>query len=225
MIQELNRFTDLLLLLEISDLINILLIIITIGTVRYASKTLLMEYSSQIIISRYRIRSQNKEGESYTWEVDIENKGRGYVVKGFILLSIKSSERKFLKQYHLSQPLLDIDPGEKDVIKLELKKTDLDGFDSYSDGTRLEVYYQDAMNNIYVVSPGSDRNNKHLERFEQLPKKIIFPSPRYFIYKHKFKKAIKQENTYVSRKKQEIEHSKNEAIEVYESIGKNTDAN
>lgn len=70
--QELNRFMDLLLLLEISDLINILLIIITIGTVRYASKTLLMEYSSQIIISRYRIRSQNKEGESYTWEVDIE---------------------------------------------------------------------------------------------------------------------------------------------------------
>jgi len=212
--------SSLLLLFEISDLLNILLIIVTLGTVRYASKTLLMEYSSQIYISRYRLKLNSQDELTHTWEVDIENKGRGYIVKGFILLSVKSKKNPLKKEYHLSKPIVDIDPGEKDIIELKLKESHFDDFDLVNDKVEVEVYYQDALNKIYVVSPGAIETNKHLEKFDKLPKKVTFMSPRYFMYKHKFRRAIKQENTYVDRKKAEIEQKSDKAIKIMESIKK-----
>src|SRR5699024_2680006 len=194
------QLSDFLLLLEISDLLNILLIIITIITVRYSSKTLLLEYSSQKYISKYRMKSKSKDELIHTWEVDIENKGRGHVVKAFILLSVKPKNNHLKKEYHLSKPIVDIDPGEKDVIELELKESHFDGFNPLTDEAKIEVYYQDALNKIYIVSPEASETNNHLVKFEKLPRKIPFMSPSYFLYKHKFRQAIKQENTYINRK-------------------------
>lgn len=206
------KLSSLLLLFEISDLLNILLIIVTLATVKYASKTLLMEYSSQVFVSRYRLKKNDQKELMHIWEVDIENKGRGYVVKGFILLTIKSKRVPFKQEYHLSKPIADIDPGEKDIIKLKLKETHLDDFNLRYDDVKVEVYYQDALNNIYVVAPGANEANKHLERFEKLPQKITFLSLRYFIYKFKFRKAIKQENTFINRINKEIEGKNNQSI-------------
>lgn len=192
-----NTWYKLLLLFEVSDLLNLLLIIATLVTVRYASQTLFMEYSSQIMISKYR-RTIDKEKNTSTWEVDIENKGRGYVVKAFILLTVKTGNELFAKkEYHLSKPILDIDPAENDVITLTLTDKEFQG-----DGMKIEVYYQDALDHIYVVSPDANETHNHLVKFEKLPKKITFLSTRYIAYTYKFKKAIKQENTHVHREKQ-----------------------
>lgn len=196
--------SDLLLLFEMSDFLNIILIIITIVTVRYASKTLLMEYSTQILISRYRLKVEEKEEMTHTWQVDIENKGRGYVVKGFILLSFQSAQGFGRRQYHLSKPITDIDPGEKDVIALALKESHFGGFMPDVHQVKIEVYYQDALNKIYLVTPGADETNTHMQKFDRLPKKVTFLTPRYFLYIYKFNKAIKQENTHIDRKNIEI---------------------
>lgn len=185
-------------ILEVSDMLNILLIIVTLGTVRYASKTLLMEYSSQILVSKFRMTFL-ETNQTCTWEVDIENKGKGYVVKGFILLTIYTNNNKLTKEYHLSQPLFDIEPGEKDIIKLVLNETDVEDTDLHHLKFKLEVYYQDALNNIYIVTPGTNQTNRHLEKFEKLPRKIVSFSPTYFLYKYKFKRAVQQENTFVVR--------------------------
>jgi len=185
----------------------------------YARKTLFMEYSSQVLISRYRINPDPDEF-THTWEVDVINKGRGYVVKGFILLSIKSKKSLFKKEYHLSKPIVDIDPGKKEVIKLKLKETHFKNVDPLNDVVKIEVYYQDALNKIYVVSPGAMERGNHLVEFDKLPRKIIFMFPKYFMYKYKFKKAIKQENTYVDRKEAEIEQKNDKAIKIMESIKK-----
>lgn len=194
------QLSDLLLLFEISDLLNLLLIIITLFTVRYASKTLFMEYSSQIYISKYRLKSKSAEELIHTWEVDIENKGRGHVIKAFILLSVKPKKNLLKKEYHLSKPIVDIEPGEKDVIELELKESHFDGFNPLTDEEKIEVYYQDALNKVYLVSPEALETNTHLVKFEKLPRKITFMSLGYFMYKYKFRQAIKQENTYINRK-------------------------
>src|SRR5699024_3833831 len=135
-----------------------------------------MEYSSQIYISKYRVNLNSKEDSTHTWEVDIENKGRGHVVKGFILLIVKSKENVLKKEYHLSKPIVDIDPGEKDVIELTLQKNHLDGIDFVNDVVKMEVYYQDALDKIYVVSPVAFGANKHLERFDKLPRRVTFMS-------------------------------------------------
>lgn len=194
---------DILLFLEISDILSLLLILITILTVRFANKTLLMEYSSQILISRYRlifIKSQyTNDKNEYSWEVDLENKGRGYVVKGFILISIKSRDRRSAKQFFLSKPIVGIDPQEKDIIKLELSENELGKFDPKIDTMRLEVYYQDALNNLYVVTPEPENSYRHLEKFDILPKKIRRLTLSHFKYLYKFRRAIKQGNTHVNR--------------------------
>lgn len=48
-----------------------------------------MEYSSQVIVRRYVWGYDIKREKPHYWEVLVKNVGKGYIVKAFILLSVK----------------------------------------------------------------------------------------------------------------------------------------
>lgn len=183
----------------ISVLINVLLLLVTLGTVVFASKTLLMEYSSQVTVSRYKFSSNIDKYYPYYWEVGLMNVGKGYIVKAFILLSVPSKKYKFLKYYFLSKPAVGLNPGENSKLILTLNDEHLKNTNADLNTIKLEVLYQDSLNNIYVVSPGLNEGNKHLESFDELPRRMRKYWLKYWIYNMKIKKAIKQCNTYPKR--------------------------
>ncbi|MED4124157.1 hypothetical protein P4641_09220 [Halalkalibacterium halodurans] len=192
----------------ISVTINVLLLIVTLATVRYASKTLLMEYSSQVTVSRYSRSINWKKYHPFSWEVEINNVGKGYIVKAFILLSAPSSKISLYKQLFLSKPIVGLKPNEKRKLVLSLKKEHAEKTRDNFVTNKLEVIYQDALDNIYVVSLGNINNHSHLESFDKLPKKVSKYSLKYWMYKMKLQLAIIQKNSYPERvayEREEIE--------------------
>lgn len=109
---------------------------------------------------------------AHTWQVDIENKGRGNLVKGIILLSFQSAQGIGKRQYHLSKAVTDIDRREKVVIALTLKESHLVGSMPDVHQVKIEVYYQDALNKIYLVTTGADETYTYMQKFDRLPKKV-----------------------------------------------------
>lgn len=186
----------------ISIIINILLLLVTFSTVFFASKTLLMEYSSQVTVSKIITRFSIKKYYPYSWEVEIKNVGKGYVVKAYILFSLPSKKNKFSKQYFLSKPVVGLKSNESRKIRLTLTDEHMQKTNRENGKEKVEILYQDALNNIYKVEPGmliKNEFNKHLETFDKLPKKLNKFYFYYWNYKRKMKKSIKQKNTYPQR--------------------------
>lgn len=191
---------------EISIFINLLLLLITFSTIFFASKTLQMEYSSQVTVSKIRIKSNEKEYYPYSWEVEIKNVGKGYVVKAFILCSIPS-KKMYSKQYFLSKPVVDLKSNESRKINLTLTENHILKTNIKDENEKIEILYQDALNNIYKVKPGilkSDEINKHLATFDELPKKLNKYCFSYWNYKRKIRRSIKQKHTYPCRLEDEL---------------------
>src|SRR5690625_2068135 len=74
----------------VSMLVNALLLIITGCTVYYASRTLSIENSSQVSISSIKEKINRKEKFPISYEVRIRNYGKGYIVRGFTLITLTS---------------------------------------------------------------------------------------------------------------------------------------
>lgn len=204
----------------ISVLINLLLLIVTLSTVIYASKTMLMEYSSQVIVSRIKSRISIEEDHPYSWEVEIENVGKGYIIKAFILLSMRSKNSKWKNQYFLSKPIVGIRPATKHKLILSLKDEYIEKTSGDDKTEKVEVIYQDSLDNLYKVEPGISLNkgfNTHLETFDKLPKRMSKYWVVYWNYKIKMKMSIKQGNSYPQILNNELEAEKKH----YEKIFKN----
>ncbi|GIN71243.1 hypothetical protein J14TS2_17180 [Bacillus sp. J14TS2] len=198
--------------------INVLLLIATIGTVVYASKTLLMEYSSQVTVSRYKKGININNKHPFYWEVELTNVGKGYIVKAFILLSAPSSKSdgKVKKYYFLSKPIVGIKPDQNRSLRLELSKEKFNL--GNSEAYELEVIYQDSLNNYCIVSPGMDEGNSHLERFDKLPKRMSKLGWKYWCYKKKLKVAIEQENSYPKIFNAELKESHQQIEEKFKNF-------
>src|SRR5699024_6040524 len=168
----------------VSIFINLLLVLVTFSTVLYASRTLMMEYSSQVIVSRIRKNINTRKYYKYSWKVNVENVGKGYIVKAFILLTVRP-KGGFRKYYYLSKPAVGINPKESRTLNLSLKETHLENTDLINNNEKVEVIYQDAVNNIYCVEPGLSNVSdfhRHLESFDKLPKKLNKFWINYWIY-------------------------------------------
>ncbi|QUW22560.1 hypothetical protein JSQ81_02945 [Sporosarcina sp. Marseille-Q4063] len=205
----------------ISVVINILLLTIAVGTAVYASRALLMEYSSQVIVSRIRTSINIYEYYPFSWEAELKNVGKGYVVKAFILLSIPSRKSKWKKQYFLSKPIVGLKPSEHRIMRLTLKEEHIEKTNQDSRKEKVEILYQDAMNNIYIVSPGmlvAGKTNQHLQSFDKLPSKMSKFWIRYWIYKRKISKAIKQENSFPERLDFEIKTKQAEYQKLFKDV-------
>lgn len=186
----------------LSIIINILLLIATISTVAYASKTLHSEYSSQVIVRRYVDGYSSKKYYPIYWKVSVKNLGKGYVVKAFILLSVKKREG-LQTLYYLSKPIVELHPNEERDLLLELR--DEERKKGYFSDAKLEVIYQDSLGNLYSVKPKRKGWNTHLESFDKLPKRMKKNGIKYWIYDKKIKKAQKQGNTNPRRLKKEMD--------------------
>lgn len=187
----------------ITVIINLLLVLVTFLTVLYAKKTLHMEYSSQVIVHRYAWGYDIKREKPQYWEVLVKNVGKGYIVKAFILLSVKHKKKyNLFKLYYLSKPVVELTPGEERKILLELWDEELKK--GYFNKAKLEVIYQDSLGNIFAVKPKIKDWNSHLETFDKLPKKMSKLGVRYWLYIIKMKIAKKQGNTSPEMLRREI---------------------
>lgn len=187
----------------ITVIINLLLVLVTFLTVLYAKKTLHMEYSSQVIVRRYAWGYDIKREKPHYWEVLVKNVGKGYIVKAFILLSVKHKKKyNLFKLYYLSKPVVELNPGEERKILLELWDEELKK--GYFNKAKLEVIYQDSLGNIFAVKPKIKDWNSHLETFDKLPKKMSKLGVRYWLYIIKMKIAKKQGNTSPEMLRREI---------------------
>ncbi len=204
----------------VSVLINFLLLIVTLSTVIYASKTLLMEYSSNVIVSGIKKGSNIEKEYQYSWEVEIENVGKGYIVKAFILLSMQSKNSRWKKQYFLSKPVVGVKPNSTRKLILELKDEYIEKTSRDYKTEKVEVIYQDSLDNLYKVEPGISLNkgfNTHLETFNKLPKRMNKYWVVYWNYKRKMKMSIKQRNSYPQILSNELEAERKR----YEKLFKN----
>lgn len=187
----------------ITVIINLLLVLVTFLTVLYAKKTLHMEYSSQVIVRRYTWGYDIKREKPHYWEVLVKNVGKGYIVKAFILLSVKHKKKyNLFKLYYLSKPVVELNSGEERKILLELWDEELKK--GYFNKAKLEVIYQDSLGNIFAVKPKIKDWNSHLETFDKLPKKMSKLGVRYWLYIIKMKIAKKQGNTSPEMLRREI---------------------
>lgn len=162
-----------------------------------------MEYSSQVIVRRYAWGYDIKREKPHYWEVLVKNVGKGYIVKAFILLSVKHKKKyNLFKLYYLSKPVVELNPGEERKILLELWDEELKK--GYFNKAKLEVIYQDSLGNIFAVKPKIKDWNSHLETFDKLPKKMSKLGVRYWLYIIKMKIAKKQGNTSPEMLRREI---------------------
>ncbi|MDO6448082.1 hypothetical protein [Oceanobacillus profundus] len=188
----------------LSVIINILLLIVTIGTVAYANKTLHMEYSSQVIVRRYVDGYNRKRYYPIYWKVAVKNVGKGYIVKAFILLSVRQKKLNMVKLHYLSRPIAELHPDEERELLLELRDEELEK--GHFEKAKLEVIYQDTLGNLYAVKAKRKKGwNTHLETFDKLPKRMSKFGFKYWVYLMKLKIAAKQGNTSPGRLKREMD--------------------
>src|SRR5690625_1696257 len=77
---------------EVSDWINIILLIITFSTVIYARRALFMDHAPQIFVFRYNQRNyRNDKGCSkFRVSAEIDSIGNGRAIKLYMMISDKS---------------------------------------------------------------------------------------------------------------------------------------
>lgn len=196
--------------------INILLLIVTGLTVRYARRTLHMEYSSQIIVSNFSRRTNMKKYYPFQWEVVVKNVGKGYIVKAFILLSVKRRGINPLKLFYLSKPMVELLPNEERKLVLQLGEEEIEK--GHFEKSKVEVIYQDSLDNIYSVTPRSKGWNRHLETFDKLPKRMSKFGVRYWIYLLKLKVSSIQGNTSPGRLKKEMDKKHKEYEPIIKAV-------
>lgn len=186
----------------VSIAVNVILVIITLGTVVFASKSLYMEHGGQGSIEKETFRINNRDTEDiiYSWGVDFLNVGKRDILKVFLLAIIPIDGKKFKKKYILSKPLLLIKPDEQKSIRIELSSEEINYDSDDVDNVTLEIIYQDALYKTYIMKSnlkGEKRINQHLETFLKPPKRIWLPRfITYFKYKWKMWRVKKQGNTY-----------------------------
>lgn len=192
---------------NVSNIINLLLVLVTLFTVKYARKTLLMEHSSQIVVTYTRVSSNIKRYYPFRWDTEVQNIGNGHILKLFILLTL-SSNKKIGKQYFLSKPIVSLNPGEKRWLRLSLTDDHMSKTDRNPEKEKIEIIYQDTLNNLYSVKPSMvtrKKPNYHLESLYEMPKRMHKFTFRFWLYKWKIKKSIKQGNSYPQRLKFELD--------------------
>lgn len=197
---------------------NTLLLLVTALTVRYASRTLHMEYSSQIIVSNYSRGTDMKKYYPFEWRVTIKNVGKGYVVKAFILLSVKRKGFNPIKLYYLSRPIVELFPNDKRKLVLQLGEKEIKK--GHFKNSKLEVIYQDSLGNIYSVIPRREGWNKHLETFDILPKRMSKFGFKYWMYLLKMKMSKIQGNTSPGRLKKEMDKMEKKLEPIIKAIEK-----
>lgn len=202
----------------IPSLINFLLLIITGLTIRYASRSLHMEYSSQVIVSNYSKSFSANRYYQHQWEVTIKNIGKGYIVKAFILLSVKRKGIMPYKLYYLSKPIVELLPTEERKLLLQLGDDEI-GKGNF-ENAKVEVIYQDSLGNIYLVTPRRKGWNTHLETFDILPKRMNKYRVLYWIYILKLKISAMQGNTSPGRLNKEMEKKRKEYEPIMKAIEK-----
>lgn len=185
-----------------SDLINMLFLIITIFTVNYARKTLFFAHSPLIHVQKYNRKLYRNKNRQLKLRItsDIKSVGNGTAIKLFMMVSDKRKSRiGVFRNYFLSKPVSLVKPKDVRKLSIELSEKTIGKNKNNFKDIKLYIIYQDMMGGLFYVNPVYHNDNKHLERFDKGPKRLSKFGIRYWIFRFRFWLSRVQGNTSVSK--------------------------
>ncbi|SFL39144.1 hypothetical protein SAMN04487943_101314 [Gracilibacillus orientalis] len=182
--------------------INIILVLITLGTVIYAKKNVIATDSPRVIITNYKETYSHKDENFFKVGVSVKNFGNGVAIKTFLLLIVVDKQKR--KHYFLSKPISGLESKMIRETEIELTREQISNemitsMESPKKYVGAFVISQDFFNNLYWSPITFTKNEIHLQDFVIPINRISKLSLKYRIVKRQIKKTKKQKNTYVDR--------------------------
>ncbi|MGG1632351.1 hypothetical protein [Rossellomorea sp. NRS-1567] len=164
-----------------SIIINVILLMVTTGTVLFAKKNLQAIDSPRLVITNVRDKRISKE-EQRLIRVNVKNFGKGIALRTYLLVKTKE------KQIHLSKPLVTLEKSDEGELLVDI-------------GLRNEVekafiVTHDFFNDYYKVNVDTKFDNSHLYSMVKPVKRISSRGLARIQINRWMKKAKKQGNTY-----------------------------
>ncbi|MCP3026908.1 hypothetical protein [Halobacillus sp. A5] len=166
----------------ITILVNISLLLVTIGTVLFAKRNVQAIDSPRLVVTRTNNKLTRKDGEQQFIKVRVKNFGNGIALRTYLIVITED------KQCHLSKPLATLENSSTDEIEVEV---------GFRDEVRKAfVVSNDFFNDYYKLQVNVKFDNSHLHSMVEPVRKVAkYGISRVMIY-YWMKKAKKQGNTY-----------------------------
>ncbi|WP_280768034.1 hypothetical protein [Salipaludibacillus daqingensis] len=197
-------------MLELSNYINFVLVLVTFGALMYSRRQNLIYDSPRLVIrsTGYVMKQDKQKMEA---SCTVTNAGNGVALQTFLLIKIDTVDQDY---YYLSKPENIIRPFELQDRIFELtidKPNDV----NIKKSMEFIVISIDFFENLHVATGKFPTQNEHLENLMTPTKHISKMNYRYHYYKKGMEIAKEQGNTYVNEKEEQYKRRLKELDEIF----------